>query len=507
MSERTLPAADGWAATRGTTSTRRGALAALSLSMLMPSLDTSIVNASLPAMARAFHAPFQAVQWIVLAYLLAITTLIVGAGRLGDRAGRRRLLLAGIVLFTAASLVCGAATTLWVLVAARVAQGLGAATLMALAIALVGDAVPAAQTGRAMGLLGTMSAVGTTLGPSLGGLLVARAGWPSIFIVNVPFGILTFLLVRRYLPADEARRGDRSTTFDTAGVVLLALTLAAYALAMTMGHGHVGRINIALIAAALGSAGILVFVETRVASPLIPLATLRDAVLTGGLAMTVLVSTVMMATLVVGPFYLSGALRLETAMVGLVLSVGPFVSALTGVPAGRIVDRAGAERVTITGLAGLAAGASGLAATAGRFGIAGYVVPIAIMTASYAMFQAANNTVIMRRIGRDERGVVAGLLSLARNLGLITGTAVMGALFAFASGAIDITTAHPDAVVAGMRVTFAAAAALILFALAIAMASRRAPPAPVMSWVRPRPARASARDRRPRNTAGSRVSR
>src|SRR5512135_538758 len=195
---------------------RRGpapwALASLSLSMLMPSLDTSIANVGLPTLARAFGASFQEVQWVVLAYLLAVTTLIVGAGRLGDMLGRRRLLLVGIGLFTAASLLCGLAPTLGVLIAARAAQGLGAAMMMALTIALVGETVPRARTGSAMGLLGTTSAIGTTLGPSLGGVLIAGSGWRVIFLVNVPLGILNMLLALRTLPvAPGPGRGDRAS--------------------------------------------------------------------------------------------------------------------------------------------------------------------------------------------------------------------------------------------------------------------------------------------------------
>src|SRR5260221_1996012 len=130
----------------------RWALASLSLSMLLSSLGTSIANVGLPTLAQAFSASFQDVQWIVLAYLLAITTLIVSVGRLGDIAGRRRLLLSGILLFTLASVLCGVAPTLWLLIAARAAQGLGAAIMMALAVALVGETVPPARTGSAMGL-------------------------------------------------------------------------------------------------------------------------------------------------------------------------------------------------------------------------------------------------------------------------------------------------------------------------------------------------------------------
>ncbi|MGH8639189.1 MAG: MFS transporter, partial [Burkholderiales bacterium] len=296
MSEPILAESDAPETERGTTSAMPWALTGLSLAVLMPSLDTSIANASLPAMAQAFNASFQEVQWIVLAYLLAITTLIVGAGRLGDMFGRRRLLLAGIVLFTAASLLCGVATTLWMLVTARVAQGLGAAIMMALAIAFVGDTVPNAKTGSAMGILGTMSAVGTTLGPSLGGLLIARVGWGAIFLINVPFGILTFLLGHRYLPADRQNQNQKPTTFDAVGTMLLALALAAYALAMTIGHGQFSQLNIALILAAVCGAGLFILVEARIASPLIQLATFHDPVLSSGLMTSALVSTVMMAT-------------------------------------------------------------------------------------------------------------------------------------------------------------------------------------------------------------------
>ena len=204
--------------------------------MLLSSLGTSIANVGLPTLAQAFDASFQEVQWIVLAYLLAITTLIVSVGRLGDITGRRRLLLAGIFLFTVASVLCGVAPTLWLLIAARAAQGLGAAVMMALTMAFVGETVPKARTGSAMGLLGTMSAIGTALGPSLGGVLIAGLGWRAIFLVNVPLGILTFLLAHRHLPVD--RRGPKADRagFDTMGTLLLALTLAAYALAMTIGR-------------------------------------------------------------------------------------------------------------------------------------------------------------------------------------------------------------------------------------------------------------------------------
>ncbi|SNS99842.1 Major Facilitator Superfamily protein [Streptosporangium subroseum] len=198
--------------------------------------------------------------------------------------------------------------------------------------------------------------VGTALGPSLGGVLIAGLGWRAIFLVNAPLGILTFLLAHHHLPVDQRKPKTDRAGFDTVGTLLLALTLAAYALAMTTGHGGLGPLSLALLVAAAFGVGLFVRAEARAASPLIRLGMFRDPALSASLAMSMLVSTVMMATLVVGPFYLSRTLGLDEALIGLVLSVGPLVAALTGVPAGRIADRFGAQRMTVVGLIGIAAG-------------------------------------------------------------------------------------------------------------------------------------------------------
>ncbi|CCV07728.1 Major facilitator superfamily MFS_1 [Mesorhizobium metallidurans STM 2683] len=450
----------------------RWALAGLSLSMLLSSLGTSIANVGLPNLAQAFNASFQDVQWIVLAYLLAITTLIVSVGRLGDIAGRRRLLLAGIFLFAAASGLCGIAPTLWWLIAARAAQGLGAAIMMALTIAFVGDTVPKARTGSAMGLLGTMSAIGTAIGPSLGGVLIAGFGWRAIFLVAVPLGMLTFYLAHCHLPVDRVEPKADRAGFDTIGTLLLAMALAAYALAMTVGRGSFGSLNMALLLAALFGIGLFVLAEARTASPLVRLAMFRDPALSASLAMNALVSTVIMATLVVAPFYLSRALGLKEALVGLTMSIAPIVSSVSGIVAGRIVDRFGAPTMVAAGLVLMAAGSFALSVIPASLGIAGYIAAIIVLTPGYQMFQAANNTTVMMDVRPDQRGVVSGMLSLSRNLGLITGASVMGAVFALASATTDVATAPPEAVASGMRITFAVAASLIVAALAIAAASQ-----------------------------------
>ena len=213
----------GQAETNGPLRSPKLVIAALSMAMLLSSLGTSIANVALPTLSEALHASFQQVQWVVLSYLLTITALIVGAGRLGDLLGRRRVALAGLALFTIASLLCSLAPDIGTLIAARALQGAGAAVMMALTLSF---AAGGSRVGSAMGLLGTMSAVGTALGPSLGGLLIATLGWQSIFLALGALGMAAFLLNYRSLPADPARRPS-AAGIDVAGTFWLVATLTA----------------------------------------------------------------------------------------------------------------------------------------------------------------------------------------------------------------------------------------------------------------------------------------
>lgn len=450
------------------------AIASLCLSMLLSSLGTSSANVALPTLATTFGASFQDVQWIVVAYLVAITASIVSFGRLGDLLGRPQLLQAGLLVFSTASLVSGVAPALWVAIVGRAVQGLGAAIMMALTLAFVSEIVPKAKTGSAMGLLGTTSAVGTALGPLLGGALIQGFGWRAIFLIHVPLGLAAFALVRTHLRA-HARKGDGAVGFDNKGTALLGLTLVAYALAMTSGRGHFGMRSVVLLLVALIALALFLATERRAAAPLLRLALFRDAVRNASLFANLLVSTVVMTNLVVGPFYLSFGLKLDAGIVGMVMSAGPSISALAGLPAGRFVDRFGTHRTTLAGLFGIAVGDLSLALTPRTFGIPGYVLPMVVATASYALFQAANNTAVLQNVDPRERGVISGTLSLSRNLGLTTGACSMGAVFAFAAGTSDVTTAGPEAISAGMRGAYGLAAALMLSALLIvALAHARA---------------------------------
>ncbi len=386
--------------------TRPGALLCFSLSMLLASLGTSIANIALPAIAQDLKAPVHQVQWVVIAYLATLTLFSVLAGRLGDRFGRQQMLIFGLILFALASAFCGLAPNLKVLSAARSLQGIGAAFLMVLTVALVRDIFETERVGQAMGLLGTMSAVGTALGPSLGGVLIGKLGWQGVFFVLVPMSLTTAILAVRLLPASV-------------------------------------------------SSGI---------TPLVGLTALRKSGAIPGLAANFLVANVMLTTLLIGPFFLGQSLGLSAAKVGLVMSVGPIISIFLGVPSGRLVDAWGAARVLSLGLIALTTGTFALAVLPVAFGVIGYIGAISILTPGYQLFQAANNTMIMVGVRADQRGTVSGLLGLSRNLGLIFGASVMGTVFSFGIGARTVEAASAEAIANGMQLTFVICGVLAIVA-------------------------------------------
>lgn len=384
---------------------------ALALAMLLASLGTSIANIALPSLAQAFAAPFHEVQAVVVAYLASLTAAVVFAGRLGDSRGLKPMMVTGLVLFTLASLLCALAPSLALLVAARALQGIGAAFLMTLAMALMRQTASPAGIGRAMGLLGTVSAIGTALGPALGGMLIPLTGWRGVFWVQVPLAVFTLLLVAVALPADVARGGRNPLRLWPA----------------------------------------------------------LDRALLPSLFANVMVAAIMMASLVVGPFYLALALGLKPATVGLIMAVGPVISMVSGVPSGRLVDRLGSGRVILLGLLLLAFGAVFMAVLPGVMGIAGFLLAVIALTPGYQLFQAANNTAALADVPYDRRGTVSGLLSLSRNIGLIAGASAMGAVFAAGVGSDDFARAPAAAIEAGLRLTFIVAAAMMILTFALAV--------------------------------------
>ena len=381
-------------------------MAALAGATLLAALGASSAAVALPTLARAFSADLQQVQWVMLAYLLAVTAAIAGVGRMGDLWGSRRVLLAGLALFMLASATCALAPGLGWLIAARVAQGLGAAALMALPLALAKGLVARQRVGSAMGLLGSMSALGTAAGPALGGLLIGALGWQSAFALLALSGAVMLPMVWLAVPATPEHAGAR---MDRAG------------------NG---------------------------------LALLRAPALARALAMNLLVAAIMMATLVVGPFFLAFGLGLDAAGTGLAMAAGPAVAALSGWPAGRLTDRFGAGRTLVAGLLLAAIGLGALALLPGWAGVAGYVLGLLLLTPGFQLFLAANNTAVMLGAADAHQGLVSGLLGLSRNLGFLAGAALLPLLFAALLGSPVADSSMP-AIGAAFRATFLAAAGVL----------------------------------------------
>ncbi|WP_334148803.1 MFS transporter [Microbacterium sp.] len=445
----------------------RADLGGLALSVLVASLGTSAANVALPTIAADLGGTVAQTQWIAVAYLLAMTATSLTVGHLGDLLGRRRVLLIGIAIFSGAALLSALSPTLGALISARALQGVGAAVMMALPLARARDLVPADHLGAAMGLLGTTAAVGTASGPALGGLLITVAGWPAIFAIMAPLGTLAALLTWRIHDVAPARAGRRP--FDVAGVLLLTGAVALYTLGVTTpGTGDQWP-----TAAILGGAAtlLLLFVlrERRAAQPVLPLALLRTRAISIGAALNLIVGTVMMSTLVVGPFFLAGALDLSPAAIGAIMAAGPVASICTGVRAGRAVDRFGTRRMTTTGLSAMIAGALALALLPAWWGLPGYITGTVLLAPGYQLFLAANTTGVLAATPADRRGVTSGLLGLSRNLGLVTGASLLPALFAAASGSTVVGAAGVDALTSGLRITFLTTAAALAVAVLLSL--------------------------------------
>ena len=388
----------------------------LALSMLLASLGTSIANIALPTLSIVFSAPFAQVQAVVVAYLVALTVTVVIAGRLGDRHGLKPMLMTGLVIFGLASLLCSVAANLWLLVAARAVQGTGAAFLMTLAMALARQTAGKERIGRAMGLLGTVSALGMAIGPSLGGLLIELAGWRSLFWLQLLLATVAFIFATVTLPGQQNKSAIAKVT----------------------------------------------------------LWSVLDRRLAPSLVLNLLVFAIMMTTLTVGPYYLSLGLELQATQVGLIMAAGPVISILSGIPSGRLVDNWGSNPVLLLGLSLLTAGAFLFAFLPNMLGISGYVLAIIVLTPGYQLFQAANNTGTLIDIPKERQGTVSGLLNLSRNTGAILGAAGLGAVFASGVGTAELAQASGVAIATGMQLTFLVAGGMMICAIFVARVSGRA---------------------------------
>lgn len=418
----------------------------LALAIFMSSLDTSVVNVVLPTLVKVFKASFAQVQWVVLSYLLVISSVIVGVGKIGDIFGKKRLCLIGVFIFTAASVLCGLSENILLLIGNRAIQGVGAAVIMALSFAIAQEAIPKDKIVRAMTILTAMISLGFAVGPTTGGFFIERFGWQSIFFFNLPIGIIAFLLIKEALPADQKQKNNG---FDIKGMVSLAAALAAYIWAMTLSEVY-GFLSIQvglLLLAALFIGSYFIWVEKRGKAPLIPLYIFRDKILSASLIASVFVYSNMTCAQMLAAFFLAGVNGFSELQIGIALSVGPVITTVCGFIAGYLEKYFTERSIMVMGILIMVLGNLFMTTMQASNSYWDFCWRIAFMNGGLAFFQTPNNLLVMGNAAPEQRGIVSGLLALGRNLGLVTGAAVMSTIFALfiirAAGA-EATNAMAD---------------------------------------------------------------
>ena len=453
----------------------------VAIGVLMATLDSSIVNVSMPAIARTFGVPLGGqVEWVVIAYLVVIASLLLTAGRLADVLGRSVTWATGLAVFTVASALCGAAPTLGALVGFRALQGLGSAATMAVGPAMLVSAFPREQRGRALGLNAVVVGLGVSLGPPLGGVLTQHVGWRWIFYVNLPLGALGVLGALRILPRDVAADRER---VDWVGAGLLATGLGALTGGLSFGP-ELGWTSPPLaacaVAAVVGLGGLVLHVR-RVEHPLVDPALWKSRVFASASVSLLLAFIATFAIAFFMPFYLQQLRGQTPQQAGLLLMPLPLTIVLVAPVTGALADRFGTQRLACTGMLLVAAGLAWLSRLDATSSLARVVGNLVLVGVGQAIFQPPNNSALMGAAPRDRQGVAAGVLGTGRVVGQSVSVALAGALFgAFGDGeaaralrAGALTIEGTEAFVRGMRASLTGCALVALASAAIALSRGR----------------------------------
>jgi EmrB/QacA subfamily drug resistance transporter len=443
-------------------------VATVCVGAFMGQLDASIVSLALPAIRADFGGSIAGVQWVALSYLLVLVGLVAPVGRLADSIGRKQLYVYGFALFTLASLACGFAPNLLVLLVFRALQAVGAALLQANSTALISLAAPRGRLTKAIGLQGTAQAVGLGIGPSVGGALLAAGGWRWLFWVNVPAGVLGVLAGVLLLPRSRDLRPRQPVGGRDLLLFLTAVTATMLALSL-IGRGTSELdVVVVLVVAAISCGVLFVSRQRRSPSPLLPMSLLGDRSFAAGLAAGLLSYVALFGALFAAPYYLEPGLGLTAAQAGLVLTVLPAGLAIAAPLAGTVAYRIGAHRTTALGM-GLATAGLACAPTT-LHNLPGLVAAFAAAGLGAGLFTPTNSAAIMAAAPRSDAGAAAGVLNMTRGLGTALGIALAGLIFT----AHRATPEHEGTAAAAMITTCLVLAAVA--ALAALLANRARPP-------------------------------
>ncbi|MEE8353440.1 MAG: MFS transporter, partial [Dehalococcoidales bacterium] len=396
----------------------------VALGTMLAPLNSTMIAVALPRVVDAFDTTVASAAWLVTGYLVAMASLQPIAGKIGDRLGRRRLVLVGLALFGLVSLGAAVAPNLWLLLTFRGLQGMAGALVIPSGTALVRDVVPAERRARAFGLIGAAAGVAAALGPLLGGVLIEAAGWRAIFYVNLALVGPALLLARRWLPRD-APSGD-SLRIDAVGAVMLAVILGTFVWLLTSLSTGISPVVPAVAGPAVVALAVVFAIrETRHPDPIIPPGLFRrrsfaaacGAIGLGNLAMYTLLLSV--------PLLLAGRSGASSSQTGLVLSSLSVPMILFAPVGGRLADRFGRRLPTSAGLALVVGGTLSPALIGAGIALPALIPSLALVGAGLGLSMPGLQTTAVESVASRQAGVAAGVFSTSRYLGSIVGAAVL----------------------------------------------------------------------------------
>ncbi len=450
-------------------------MAAVAMSIFLATIDGSIVNLALPTLVRELDTTFATVQWVVLSYLLTLTTLMLSIGRLADIRGKKPIYVLGFVVFTIGSVLCALAPTVGWLIGFRILKALGGAMVLALGAAIVTEAFPPQERGKALGTIGSMVSLGIVAGPLLGGVLISALSWRWIFLVNLPVGIVGTWMAQRFVPAIQPPGGQR---FDFAGATTLFISLVGLLLGLTLAQeaGFINPLSVALFVVWVIFLALFIWIELRSSDPMIDLRLFRNRIFRVNLGTGFLTFFAISGILILMPFYLENLLGYPIHLIGPLQAAVPVLLGVLAPLSGSLSDRYGSRRITVLGLFVLVVAYVVLTTLSTETGTLGYIMRMLPLGLGMGIFQSPNNSAIMGAVPRERLGIASGLLSMTRTLGQTVGIAVLGAIWAGQVAARagesvsgGATNASAVVQVAAMRDTIWLIVGLMVIALAVAL--------------------------------------